>query len=127
MKLVELARKVDALGRLRQELNARAAVEKVLREEVLAAMKKAGRTEVLTADFQALLAESACLSVTVEGLRKVAGSGKRFLACLRVDLAAATRTFGREALEGVGTLCTSDKLSVAPRASQNAKHKDAEK
>jgi len=108
-----LIESVERLGRLRQELHALEAQEKELRDAVDRGMAAARLTELASTGFLAQRAEQVKLDIDVRAFKDLAG--RRFLDCLRVDLASATKALGRPALERIARIDRTWKLSVSPR------------
>lgn len=98
----QLIAQVQDLGRLREQLGEIKKAEGQLADCVRAGLAKAKLSRVDSADYSACLDERQTLVVNAAKLRRKLDD-KAFMACIRVDLAAARRQLAAADLEKLGT------------------------
>ena len=108
----QLISQVQDLGRLRDELGETKAAERRLADSVRAGLKQAKLTRLDSGEYSACLDERRTLVVSPARLRRKVDD-KVFMACIRVDLAAARRRFDAPALAKLGKYERSECLRIS--------------
>jgi hypothetical protein len=112
--LATLVKKVDELGRIKDELAEISSCERAAAAALKEAMQAAGLDNIQGRHFVAQLAEQTTLKLDAEEFWRMAGR-KQFMECARVDLKAARKHFGDAELEAVGETVLSRQLRVSRR------------
>jgi len=122
MTRATLKKKIDQLGRLREEQTALGAAERTLSEEVRDGLQAAKLTGLEAAKFGAVLAETRSLRIDPKKFRRKVGE-KIFLASCRVDVKAARVHLDDAGLQRVASYDprTSLRISRRPTAGKGRK------
>ncbi len=97
----QLIGQVQDLGRLREQLGETKAAERQLTDSVQAGLTNAKLSRLDSAEYSACFDERRTLVVSPAKLRRKLDD-KTFMACIRVDLAAARRKLAAADLEKLG-------------------------
>ena len=109
----ELKASVQDLGNLREQLAEIKKAEGQLATDVRAALEKVKLGRVDSADFSACLHKGRTLVVSAARLRRKVDDDKVFMACIRVDVAAARRQMTAPQLAKLGKYQPTTQLRVS--------------